>query len=70
MQELWCCRELQSLQNVKALSPALASDFVSWMEESHRGFEMSDLIGVFMVCVHTCHAVGEFSLVNVCLPRI
>lgn len=48
--------ELGSLQNVgvKAFRLAFVSNVISWMEESHLGFKMSDIMDVFMVCASAC----------------
>lgn len=57
---------LGSLQNVrvKALRPAFVSDVISWMEESHLGFKMSDIVDIFMVCacLHQCFFVPILKL--------
>ncbi len=53
---------LGCLQNVrvKTLRPAFVSDVISWMEESHLGFKMSDIMDVFTVCVHVNACISVF----------
>ena len=45
-----------SLQNVrvKALRPAIIRDVSSWMEGSHLGLKMSNIMYVFMMCACAC----------------
>lgn len=76
--ELWCCGELGSLQNVrvKTLRSAFVSDVISWMEQSHLGFKLENIMDVFMVCACASVSVNFVCLsksnvlVDVSLPRI